>query len=115
MNFVRFRLDARTIAPGLMRTPIREAKALVMRVFSSSRYLLALTKLRAMLARMSRKVMQADRISTFARQALANAKPKARMVSSPQPIQSWIAGCLPQRWMDRIIARQLGLRVVPRD
>jgi hypothetical protein len=31
-------------------------------------------------------------------------------VASPEPVQTWIAGWLPRRWLDGIMAKQLGLR-----
>lgn len=113
---MRFSHDAWTIAPGPARSPIREKGGSARYAgFTNSRYLLALMKLRAMLARMSRNGLPSDRIATFAHQAFTNAKPKARMVASPQPIKTWIDGCLPRRCMDGIIAKQLGLGVVPCD
>ena len=106
-----FNIDVVTIAPGPVRTPIWEkAEALDIARFANSRYLPALTKLRGMLAQMSEKGLPPERIATLVHRALTDAKPKARVVAAPEPMQTLIAGLLPKRWVDRIVARQLGLR-----
>lgn len=106
-----FGIDVVTIAPGPVRTPIWDkAEALDIARFAHSPYLPALTKLRGMLAQMSEKGLPAERIAALVHQALTDARPKARVVASPEPAQTWIAGLLPRRWVDRIVAKQLGLR-----
>ncbi len=105
-----FGIDVVTIAPGPVRTPIWEkAKALDIARFANSPYLPALTKLRGMLAQMSEKGLPPERIAALVHHALTEAKPGARVVISPEPVQTFIAGLLPRRWVDRIVAKQLGL------
>jgi NAD(P)-dependent dehydrogenase (short-subunit alcohol dehydrogenase family) len=106
-----FGIDVITIAPGPVRTPIWDkAEALDIARFANSPYLPALTRLRGMLAQMSSKGLSAERIAALVHRALTQARPKARMAASPQPVQAVIAGLLPRRWVDRLVARQLGLR-----
>ncbi len=106
-----FGIDVITIAPGPVRTPIWDkAEALDITRFANSPYLPALTKLRGMLAQMSEKGMPPERIAALVCRALTDSKPRARVVASPEPIQTFIAGLLPRRWVDRIVAGELGLR-----
>lgn len=110
-----FGIDVVTIAPGPVRTPIWDkAEALDIARFARSPYLPALTKLRGMLAQMAEKGLPPERIAALVHHALTDAKPKARVVASPEPIQTLIAGLLPRRWVDRLIAKQLGWGAKPR-
>lgn len=110
-----FGIDVITVAPGPVRTPIWDkAEALDIARFANSPYLPALTKLRGMLGQMSEKGLPPERIAALVHRALTDAKPKARVIASPEPIQTFIAGLLPRRLADRLIARQLGLTAKPR-
>ncbi|UGV25812.1 SDR family oxidoreductase [Rhodopseudomonas boonkerdii] len=110
-----FGVDVVTIVPGPVRTPIwSKAEAIDIARFARSPYLPALTKLRGMLAQLSEKGLPPERIAALVHRALTDARPKARVVASPEPVQTFIAGVLPKRWIDRIIARQLGLAAKPR-
>lgn len=106
-----FGIEVVTIAPGPVRTPIWDkAEALDIARFANSPYLPALTKLRGMLAQLSGKGLPPERIGELVLQALTAPRPKLRVVASPEPVQTFIAGLLPKRWLDKIVARQLGLR-----
>ena len=110
-----FGIDVVTVAPGPVRTPIWDkAEALDIARFANSPYLPALTKLRGMLGQMSEKGLPPERIAALVHHALTDAKPKARVVASPAPIQTFIASLLPRRWADRLVAGQLGLVAKPR-
>jgi len=111
-----FGIDVVTIAPGPVRTPIWDkAEALDIARFAQSPYLPALTKLRGMLAQMSERGLPPARIAALVHRALTDAKPKARVVASPEPVQTFVASLLPRRWADRIIAGQLGLAAKARS
>lgn len=111
-----FGIDVITIAPGPVRTPIWDkAEALDIKRFANSPYLPALTRLRGMLAQMSSKGLPPERIAALVHRAVTDAKPGARVIASPEPVQTFIAGLLPRRWADRIIAGQLGLSAKPRS
>lgn len=106
-----FGIDVVTIAPGPVRTPIWDkAEALDIARFANSPYLPALTKLRGMLAQISEKGLPPERIAALVHRALNDARPSARAVASPEPIQTFIASLLPRRWADRIVAKYLGLQ-----
>ncbi|QUS39030.1 SDR family oxidoreductase [Tardiphaga alba] len=110
-----FGIDVITIAPGPVRTPIWDkAEALDIARFANSPYLPTLTKLRGMLAQMAERGLPPERIAALVHRALTDAKPRARVVASPEPIQTFIAGLLPRRWADRLVAGQLGLSPKPR-
>lgn len=107
-----FGIDVVTIAPGPVRTPIwSKAEALDVKRFASSAYLPALTKLRGMLGQMAEKGLPPERIAALVHRALTDVRPKVRVVASPEPIQTFIAGLLPRRWVDLTVAKQLGLEV----
>jgi NAD(P)-dependent dehydrogenase (short-subunit alcohol dehydrogenase family) len=111
-----FGIDVITIAPGPVRTPIWDkAEALDIKRFANSPYLPALTRLRSMLAQMSSKGMPPERIAALVHRAVTDAKPGVRVIASAEPVQTFIAGLLPRRWADRIIAGQLGLSAKPRS
>jgi NAD(P)-dependent dehydrogenase (short-subunit alcohol dehydrogenase family) len=110
-EFMLFGIDVLVIAPGAVRTPIWDkAEAIDMARFANSPYLPALTKIRGMLAQLSEKGLPPERIAALVHRALTDTRPKARVVASPEPVQTFIAGLLSRRWMDRIVAAQLGLR-----
>jgi short-subunit dehydrogenase len=106
-----FGIDVLVIAPGAVRTPIWDkAEAIDMARFDASPFLPALTKLREMLMKLAKNGLPPERIGELVYRALTASRPKLRVVASPQPVQTWIAGWLPRRWLDVIMAKQLGLR-----
>jgi NAD(P)-dependent dehydrogenase (short-subunit alcohol dehydrogenase family) len=110
-EFMLFGIDVLVIAPGAVRTPIWDkAEAIDMARFDASPFLPALTKLREMLMKLAKNGLPPERIGELVYRALTASRPKLRVVASPQPVQTWIAGWLPRRWLDVIMAKQLGLR-----
>jgi NAD(P)-dependent dehydrogenase (short-subunit alcohol dehydrogenase family) len=110
-EFMLFGIDVLVIAPGAVRTPIWDkAEAIDMARFAASPLMPALQKLREMLLTLARTGLPPARIGELVYEALTVLRPKVRVVASPQPVQTFIAGCLPRRWLDSIVARQLGLR-----
>lgn len=110
-EFMLFGIDVLVIAPGAVRTPIWDkAEAIDMARFEASPFLPALQKLRTMLLKLGRIGLSPERIAELVHQALTASRPKLRVVASPQPVQTFVAGWLPRRWLDAIMARQLGLR-----
>jgi hypothetical protein len=63
-----------------------------------------------MLMKLAKNGLPPERIGELVYRALTASRPKLRVVASPQPVQTWIAGWLPRRWLDVIMAKQLGLR-----
>jgi NAD(P)-dependent dehydrogenase (short-subunit alcohol dehydrogenase family) len=109
-EFMLFGIDVLVIAPGAVRTPIWDkAEAIDMARFDASAFLPALTKLREMLMKLAKNGLPPERIGELVYRALTDARPKLRVVASPEPVQTFVAGWLPRRWLDRIIGRQLGL------
>jgi hypothetical protein len=78
--------------------------------FNASPFLPALTKLREMLMKLAKSGLPPERIAELVYRALTASRPKARVVASPQPVRTWIAGRLPRRWLDAIMTKQLGLQ-----
>jgi NAD(P)-dependent dehydrogenase (short-subunit alcohol dehydrogenase family) len=114
-EFMLFGIDVLVIAPGPVRTPIWDkAEAIDMARFSASPFLPPLQKLRTMMLKLGRAGLAPEKIAELVHQALTALRPKARVVTSPEPVQTFIAGLLPRRWADRVIAGQLGLGPRPR-
>ncbi|MGM4919034.1 SDR family NAD(P)-dependent oxidoreductase [Tardiphaga sp. 813_E8_N1_3] len=110
-EFMLFGIDVLVIAPGAVRTPIWDkAEAIDMARFANSPFLPALAKLREMLMKLAKNGLPPERIAELVYRALTASRPKLRVVASPQPVQTFVAGWLPRRWLDAIMARQLGLR-----
>ncbi|WP_441276778.1 SDR family NAD(P)-dependent oxidoreductase [Tardiphaga sp. 172_B4_N1_3] len=109
-EFMLFGIDVLVIAPGAVRTPIWDkAEAIDMARFDASPFLPALTKLRETLMKLAKNGLPPERIGELVHQALTVSRPKLRVVASPEPVQTFVAGLLPRRWLDRIVGRQLGL------
>lgn len=110
-EFMLFGIEVLVIAPGAVRTPIWDkAEAIDMARFANSPFLPALAKLREMLMKLAKNGLPPERIAELVHRALTASRPKLRVVASPQPVQTFVAGWLPKRWLDAIMARQLGLR-----
>jgi NAD(P)-dependent dehydrogenase (short-subunit alcohol dehydrogenase family) len=109
-EFMLFGIEVLVIAPGAVRTPIWDkAEAIDMARFGASPFLPALTKLREMLMKLAKNGLPPETIAELVYRALTDARPKLRVVASPEPVQTFVAGLLPRRWLDRIVGRQLGL------
>jgi NAD(P)-dependent dehydrogenase (short-subunit alcohol dehydrogenase family) len=110
-EFMLFGIDVLVIAPGAVRTPIWDkAEAVDIARFAASPFLPALIKLREMLLKLGRIGLPPERIAELVHRALTASRPKTRVVASPQPVQTFMAGRLSPRLLDRIMARQLGLQ-----
>jgi hypothetical protein len=110
-EFMLFGIDVLVIAPGAVRTPIWDkAEAADMARFAGSPFLPALQKLRTMLLKLGRIGLPPETIAELVHRTLTASRPRVRVVASPQPVQTFVAGWLPRRWLDAIMARQLGLR-----
>lgn len=107
-----FGIDVIVIIPGAVRTPIWD-KALALAEeddYSDTEYAEIVPRVRETLARLEQEGMPPERVSRTIRQALESPRPKTRYVVANNWLLGWILPrWLPDRWLDRLVARQWGL------
>jgi NAD(P)-dependent dehydrogenase (short-subunit alcohol dehydrogenase family) len=107
-----FGIDVIIVAPGTVATPIWDkADILDLTPFADTPYVPALRKLKAFMVANGRKGLPAEKLGETVKTALTLSNPKTRYTEAPNPIQNLMANTLPKRVVDRIIARQLGLKI----
>jgi hypothetical protein len=64
----------------------------------------------AAMSKMDKAGLKPERIGETVRMALTAAKPNARYIVTPTPVQDALARTLPKRMVDNLVAGQLGLK-----
>jgi NAD(P)-dependent dehydrogenase (short-subunit alcohol dehydrogenase family) len=106
-----FGVDVIVVAPGNVATPIWDkAEAGDIKQFADSAFAPALDRFRRYALEQGRKGLPPERIGEAVNTALTAAKPKTRYTIAPDPLTHFLAGALPKRFVDNIIARRLGLK-----
>lgn len=104
-----FGIDVVIVAPGAVKTPIWDkAEEIDMTPYRNSPFLPALEKIRTFMLQLAAKGLPASRIAEIVADALTVARPKTRYQIAPNPLFQLVAGTLPKRMVDRIIAKRLG-------
>jgi NAD(P)-dependent dehydrogenase (short-subunit alcohol dehydrogenase family) len=101
-------IDVILIEPGTVHTPIIGKFAEQVAQFAGTDYAPMLSKIEDNIAERERSALSLDRVTAVIRTALEDPHPKTRY---PIP-RKWLTGWLlprwlPDRWLDKIIARQL--------
>lgn len=105
-----FGIDVIIIAPGAVKTPIWDkAEEVDISPYKNSPYLPMLEKIRAFMLNLGATGLPPEAIAEKVFAALTLPKPKVRYVVAPDPVRQFVAGMLPKRTLDRIIAKRLGL------
>jgi NAD(P)-dependent dehydrogenase (short-subunit alcohol dehydrogenase family) len=105
-----FGIDVIIIAPGPIATPIWDkADLLDIAAFADTPYFQSLTIARQAIAE-GRQGLPADVIGRAVLRALTTARPRTRYTITPTPITEWLVHVLPKRWVDRLVAKKLGLK-----
>ncbi len=104
-------IEAIVVEPGTTRTPIVGKFAAQVMKYRETDYGRFLESLAKQVAEREKSAMPVARVTAVIRTALESQSPKTRY---PVP-RKWFTGwllprCLPDRWFDRFIARQLGLK-----
>jgi NAD(P)-dependent dehydrogenase (short-subunit alcohol dehydrogenase family) len=106
-----FGIDVIVIAPGAVATAIwGKAGDLDPASYAATPYARALTRLREEMFRLGRDGLAPEVLGALIHRVLTEAHPKARYVITPTPIRNILMSWLPARWVDRLLAGQLGLR-----
>jgi NAD(P)-dependent dehydrogenase (short-subunit alcohol dehydrogenase family) len=106
-----FGVDVIVVAPGNVATPIWDkAEAGDVRQFANTAFAPALDRFRRYALDAGKKGLPPERIGDAVKTALTAPKPKTRYRIAPDPLTNLLAGALPKRFVDNVIARRLGLR-----
>jgi NAD(P)-dependent dehydrogenase (short-subunit alcohol dehydrogenase family) len=105
-----FGIDVIIVAPGAVKTPIWDkAEEVDISPYKNSPYLPMLEKIRAFMLNLGATGLPPEAIAEKVFGALTLPKPKVRYVVAPDPVRQFVAGILPKRTLDRIVAKRLGL------
>ena len=105
-----FGIDVIVVAPGAVKTPIwSKSEDVDVSAYRNSPYLPALEKVRAFMQHLSKIGLPPEKIAERIAEALTAARPKVRYAITPDPMRHLIAGWLPKRMVDGIMAKRLGL------
>lgn len=103
-------IDVIVIAPGAVVTPIWDkAEAVDLSRFDGSPFAAPLALLRDEMLTAGRKGLPAERLGEAIAEALTVKNPKVRYSVTPSPLEQGLMSWLPKRWVDRMLARKLGL------
>lgn len=105
-----FGIDVIIIGPTAVKTPIWDkAKEMDISVYSNSPYRKALENMRAYMLKLSETGLPVEKVGELVYHVLTAPRPKVRYTISNERVQLAIAGILPKRVLDRIIAKRIGL------
>jgi NAD(P)-dependent dehydrogenase (short-subunit alcohol dehydrogenase family) len=109
-EFMLFGIDVIVIGPGAVKTPIwRKAEDADASRFRSSALFPALQRIQGYIRDLGERGLQAEKVGELVHKVLTHRSPSVRYSISPEPVQLFVAGVLPARVLDRIVAKRLGL------
>ncbi len=108
-------IDVIIVAPGSVATRTWDkAESADVEIYAVTPYAKALKKFTEYMVVEGRKGYKPERIGEVVFTALTTARPRVRYEAIPQKLKNWtLPNLLPRRWVDRLIARQVGLRPEP--
>ncbi len=104
-----FGVEVVVVAPGPVATPIWEKGEGARAEFAETPYAPALERLTRYTRSVARHGLPPERIGETVKTALTATRPKTRYTVAPEPMQTALMSILPKRFVDRLIARKLGL------
>ncbi|HVV66157.1 MAG TPA: SDR family NAD(P)-dependent oxidoreductase [Rhizomicrobium sp.] len=105
-----FGVDVIVIAPGAVATAIWDkAEELDISQYANTPYLKPLERIRAYMLDRGPKGLKPEELGFAIHHALTAPRPRVRYTVTPDPLQEVAQAVLPRRFMDRMIARRLGL------
>jgi NAD(P)-dependent dehydrogenase (short-subunit alcohol dehydrogenase family) len=106
-----FGIDVIIIAPGSVATPIWDkAEELDLAQYDNTPYMKPLATVKDFMLALGRKGLAPEKLGEAVHTALTTPRPRTRYSVSPQPVLDFLQVALPKRLVDRVVARQLGLR-----
>jgi NAD(P)-dependent dehydrogenase (short-subunit alcohol dehydrogenase family) len=110
-----FGIDVIIVAPGPVKTPIwtKGQSDLDTSKYSNSPYLASMQKVTAFMERLDSIGLPPEKIAACIYHALTLPNPKTRYQIAPDPMRHLMTQWLPNRMVDRIIAKRVGLMPPP--
>jgi NAD(P)-dependent dehydrogenase (short-subunit alcohol dehydrogenase family) len=109
-EFMLFGIDVIVIAPGAVKTQIwRKAEEADISRFRNSAFFPALQRIQSYIRNLGERGLPAEKVGELVHRVLTYRSPSVRYSISPEPVQLFVAGLLPTRVLDRIVAKRLGL------
>lgn len=103
-------IDVIVVAPGPIATPIWDkAEHEDLDRYKNTDYYESGEKFQKYAINRGRNGLPVERVSDVIFQALTAAKPRVRYSVTPKPFTSWLMSMLPKRFIDKIVAKNLGL------
>lgn len=105
-------IDVVVIEPGSVKTPIWDkAEAADLARYNDTRFGSVLGRVQQVMVEGGQSGMAVERVSALIVRALEHPRPKTRYVLLRRPLTGWLLPrFLPDRWVDRMVARRLGLK-----
>jgi len=99
------------VAPGPIATPIWDkAEQIDLSLYQHTDFFEAGKKVQKYAVKNGRNGLPAERVGKVIFQALTVASPRVRYTITPNPFSTWAMSKLPKRFVDRLIAKNLGLQ-----
>jgi NAD(P)-dependent dehydrogenase (short-subunit alcohol dehydrogenase family) len=103
-------IDVVIVGPGPIATPIWDKGEKVnASKYQHTDYFEAGVKFQDYIIKRGRNGLPIESVSHVVLQALTTPKPRVRYAVTPNPLTSWLMSILPKRFIDNIIAKNLGL------
>jgi len=110
-------VDVIVVEPGAVKTPIWEkAEDIDISRYEGTDYAQIIQKFKKMMLAQGRAGLQPSRVGEVIADAITTARPKARYAIPDQPWIGWrIPRLLPDRWIDKAVAQQVGLQRIDEE
>jgi len=103
-------IDVIIVSPGPIATPIWDkAEKVDANQYQDTDYFEAGVKFQNYIIKRGRNGLPVESVSSVVFQALTSAKPRVRYAITPAPFAAWVMSILAKRFIDKIIAKNLGL------
>jgi len=109
-EMILYGIDVIIVGPGPIATPIWDkAEDVDANKYQDTDYFEAGIKFRDYILKRGRNGLPAESVSKIVLKALTSAKPRVRYSITPNPLGAMLMSILPKRFIDNIIAKNLGL------
>ncbi len=103
-------IDVIIVAPGPIATPIWDkAEQVDVNQFQHTDFFEAGKKIQKYAVKNGRNGLPAERVGDVIFRALTAGKPRVRYTITPKPFSTWVMSILPKRYIDNLMAKNLGL------